>query len=119
MMRGLAAPTAAPPAASVRPSGRTGCTPPRNDCVWPLAIAGHHAWPARMASCAVARAMGRRARRLPAEFFFFVSSIQIRDLDEILATIVLKDPSLGSDTTVGEPWQIRIPSPDEAAEEQN
>ncbi|KZV57197.1 hypothetical protein F511_41232 [Dorcoceras hygrometricum] len=29
------------------------------------------------------------------------------------------DPSLGSDTTVGEPWRIRIPSPGEAAEEQN
>ncbi|KZV33537.1 hypothetical protein F511_18100 [Dorcoceras hygrometricum] len=28
-----------------------------------------------------------------------------------MATIVLKDPSLSSDTTVGELWRIRIPSP--------
>ncbi|KZV18179.1 hypothetical protein F511_21769 [Dorcoceras hygrometricum] len=39
MMRGLAAPTAAPPAASVRPSWRTSCAPSRNGCAWPLAIA--------------------------------------------------------------------------------
>ncbi|KZV32427.1 hypothetical protein F511_44631 [Dorcoceras hygrometricum] len=29
------------------------------------------------------------------------------------------DPNLGSDTTVGEPWRIRIAPPGEAAEEQN
>ncbi|KZV41585.1 hypothetical protein F511_12611 [Dorcoceras hygrometricum] len=33
------------------------------------------------------------------------------------ATIVLKDPSFGSDTTVGKPWRIRITYPGEAAEE--
>ncbi|KZV46449.1 hypothetical protein F511_11300 [Dorcoceras hygrometricum] len=49
-MHGLAAPTGAPPAASLRPSGRTGCAPPRNDCARPLAMAGHHARPARMVS---------------------------------------------------------------------
>ncbi|KZV52933.1 hypothetical protein F511_18045 [Dorcoceras hygrometricum] len=53
MKHGLAAPTVAPPAASVRPSGRTGCAPPRNDCAWSLAMAGHHARPARMASRAL------------------------------------------------------------------
>ncbi|KZV43104.1 ATP-dependent DNA helicase Q-like 1 [Dorcoceras hygrometricum] len=40
-------------------------------------------------------------------------------LDTIMASIVLKDPSHSSDITVGEPWRIRIPSPGEAAEEQN
>ncbi|KZV22911.1 hypothetical protein F511_29832 [Dorcoceras hygrometricum] len=49
MMRGLAVPTAAPPATSVLPSGRIGCAPPRNDCAWPLAMAGNHARPACMA----------------------------------------------------------------------
>ncbi|KZV43190.1 hypothetical protein F511_12835 [Dorcoceras hygrometricum] len=49
MMRGLAAPIAAPPAASVRPSRRTGCAPPCNDCAWPLAMSGHHARPAAAA----------------------------------------------------------------------
>ncbi|KZV55593.1 hypothetical protein F511_32456 [Dorcoceras hygrometricum] len=34
----------------------------------------------------------------------------------IMATIVLKDPRLSSDTTVGKRWRIRIPSPGGASE---
>ncbi|KZV55369.1 ent-copalyl diphosphate synthase 1, chloroplastic [Dorcoceras hygrometricum] len=63
MMRGLAAPIAAPPAKSVRPSGRTGCAPPRNDCAWPLAMSGHHARPARMVTRAPMRARDAACHR--------------------------------------------------------
>ncbi|KZV57795.1 hypothetical protein F511_27365 [Dorcoceras hygrometricum] len=57
-----------------------------------------------------AEGRGRRTRRRPvAKKFLFQSEIQ--DLDAIQATIVLKDPSLSSDTTVGKRWRIRIPSP--------
>ncbi|KZV49365.1 hypothetical protein F511_10905 [Dorcoceras hygrometricum] len=47
-------------------------------------------------------------------YFIFLFNLKIRET--IMATIVLKDPSLGSDTTVGERWRIRIPSPDGTAE---
>ncbi|KZV27021.1 triacylglycerol lipase [Dorcoceras hygrometricum] len=60
MMRGLVVPIAAPPAASVRPSGRTGCAPPCNDCAWPLAMFGDHAWPARATLVAAAHGGGQR-----------------------------------------------------------
>ncbi|KZV20699.1 hypothetical protein F511_09676 [Dorcoceras hygrometricum] len=49
-------------------------------------------------------------------FSFSICNFKIR---YNYGTIVLKDPSHSSDTTVGEPWWIRIPSPGEAAEEQN
>ncbi|KZV57430.1 hypothetical protein F511_04867 [Dorcoceras hygrometricum] len=104
-MRGLAAPIAAPPAASVRPSGRTGCAPPRNDCAWPLAMAGHHARPAGMESCALLRPRWAAARGggrpvvLKKKFCCF--DFKNRDLMQY-GTTVLKDPSHSSDTTVGE-----------------
>ncbi|KZT75262.1 hypothetical protein F511_47713 [Dorcoceras hygrometricum] len=67
-----------------------------------------------------ARAGGGAAMRSGAaagkkKLFWFVRSA-ISRLDIIMATIVLKDLSHSSDTTVGEPWRIRIPSPDGAAE---
>ncbi|KZV43974.1 hypothetical protein F511_28143 [Dorcoceras hygrometricum] len=56
---------------------------------------------------------GRRPWRRPVAFsknFCLIQSENSR-LDTIMATLVLKDPSHSSDTTVGELWRIRIPSP--------
>ncbi|KZV19670.1 rab GTPase-activating protein 1-like [Dorcoceras hygrometricum] len=39
----------------------------------------------------------------------FLFQSKNRDLDTIMATTVLKDPSHSSDTTVGKRWRIRIP----------
>ncbi|KZV17064.1 P-loop containing nucleoside triphosphate hydrolases superfamily protein [Dorcoceras hygrometricum] len=67
--------------------------------------------PARSRAMVSAAACGGRQAKTN-----FVVQSEIRELDAIQATIVLKDPSLGSDTTVGEPWRIRITSPGSAAE---
>ncbi|KZV50343.1 hypothetical protein F511_36265 [Dorcoceras hygrometricum] len=53
--------------------------------------------------------------RRPSSDFFFVSIDSKFEIQMQYGSIVLKDPSHSSDTTVGEPWRIRIPSPGETA----
>ncbi|KZV27989.1 hypothetical protein F511_25866 [Dorcoceras hygrometricum] len=73
-------------------------------------LAGHWASSARPREHNRARMMGRRTRQRPAASIpkTFVSQFGKSRLDTIMATIILKDPSLSSDTTVG----IAVADPD-------
>ncbi|KZV26367.1 hypothetical protein F511_38001 [Dorcoceras hygrometricum] len=66
-----------------------------------------------------ARERRRRTRRRPAAvpkfFLFFDLKFEIR-YNKAIIVLIRSEP--GSDTTVGEPWRIRITPPSEAAEEQ-
>ncbi|KZV22918.1 zinc finger protein CONSTANS-LIKE 9-like [Dorcoceras hygrometricum] len=57
--------------------------------------------------------------RRPKKKFFFDLIFEKSKSDAIRHKHVLKDPSLGSDTTVGIQWRIRIPFPGGAAEIKN
>ncbi|KZV35748.1 pentatricopeptide repeat-containing protein [Dorcoceras hygrometricum] len=75
----------------------------------------------RPRACSFARTLGQPHTAAAGGFDFknFSFSICNFKIRYNYGTIVLKDPSHSSDTTVVEPWRIRIPSPGEAAKEQN
>ncbi|KZV53553.1 ABC transporter G family member 24-like [Dorcoceras hygrometricum] len=82
-------------------------------------IGGQHtrrAQPSARAICAGEGAAAQSGGRWPIHEIFFLFNLKFEILDTIMATIVLKDQSLCSDTTVGKAVAIRIPSPGDAAE---